>query len=92
MTKAAEPPIDREEYARRGDAIYDRDVLARVAPQDYGKFVVIDIVSGDFEVGRDEGEASDRLLARRPAAQIWLRRIGSRYAYRFGGRRSPFRA
>jgi hypothetical protein len=32
---------------------------------------------------RDELAASDRLLARLPSAQIWLKRIGSRHVRRF---------
>jgi hypothetical protein len=30
--------------------------------------------------------ASDRLLARHPDAQVWMRQVGSRYARRFGPR------
>ena len=51
-----------------------------------GKFVVIDIVMGAYEIHVNELEATDRLLARVPTAQIWLRRIGSRYAHHFGAR------
>lgn len=39
--------------------------------------------------GADELAASDRLLTRSPDAQVWLVRIGSRYAYRFGSRQPP---
>jgi hypothetical protein len=48
--------------------------------------VLIDIETGNFEVDRDEIAASDRLLARHPDAQIWMRQVGSRYARRFGPR------
>ena len=40
----------------------------------------------EFARRGDEIAASDRLLARRPDAQVWLRRVGSRYARRFGQR------
>ena len=53
---------------------------------DDGKFAVIDIVSEDFEIDADELAATDRLRVRHPAAQVWLRQIGSRYARRFGAR------
>lgn len=33
---------------------------------------------------KEELAASDRLFARKPDAQIWFRRVGSRYARRFG--------
>jgi hypothetical protein len=37
-------------------------------------------------VDRDEIAASDRLLARHPDAQVWMRQIGSPHARRFGPR------
>jgi len=81
-----QPRYDFEEYARRGDAIYDRDLRPLIESEHRGKYVAIDIESGAYEVDADELEASDRLLARVPDAQTWLRRIGSRYARRIGGR------
>ena len=91
-TRAADGGVSPEEFARRGDAIYERNVVPNTGPEDHGKFVVIDVASGDFEVDTDELAASDRLLARRPAAQIWLRRVGIPYARRFGGRLKPVAA
>jgi hypothetical protein len=86
-TLSTQPRYSREEFARRGDEIYDRNVAPRVSPEDRGKFVVIDIETGDFEVDRDELVAMDRLRDRNPDAQLWLRRVGFSYAYRFGGLR-----
>ncbi len=82
----SQPRYSKEEFARRGDEIYDRDIRLRVEADNEGKFVVIDIETGDFEVDADELGASDRLLSRRPDAQVWMRRIGSRYTRRFGPR------
>ena len=76
----------REEIARRGDEIYEREVFPRLDPADEGKYALIDIESADYEIDRDEIAASDRLLARHPDAQVWMRQIGSRYARRFGPR------
>ncbi|HEX3130662.1 MAG TPA: hypothetical protein VH394_25210 [Thermoanaerobaculia bacterium] len=81
-----QPRYSKEEFARRGDEIYERDVLPGLTAADEGKFVLIDIESGDYEVDRDEIAASDRLFARRPDAQVWFRQVGSRYARRFGPR------
>ena len=78
------PRYSKEEFARRGDAIYDRDVGPLVGPEDEGKFVVIDIETGAFEIDRDELAASDRLLARRFDAQMWTTRFGLRHARRLG--------
>lgn len=80
------PRYSKEEFAVRGDAIYERDIRPYIGTGHEGEFVAIDIETGAYEVDRDELTASDRLAARVPNAQIWLRRIGSRYARRFGSR------
>jgi len=83
---ATQPRYSKEEFARRGDAMYEGEIRASVEPGNEGKFVAIDIETGAHEVDADELAASDRLLARVPNAQIWLKRIGSRYVRRFGPR------
>jgi len=83
---ATRPRYSKEEFAKRGDAIYDREVRPRVEKGNEGKFVAIDIETGAYEVDADDMAASDRLLARVPTAQIWLKRIGSRFVRRFGPR------
>ena len=85
------PRHSKEEFARRGDAIYERNIADLSAPGNKGKFVAIDIETGVYEIDADEMAASDRLTARMPNAQIWVRRIGSRYARRFGPRHSLIR-
>jgi hypothetical protein len=81
-----QPRYTKEECARRGDEIYDHQIHSQVDPTDAGKFVLIDIETGDYEIDLDELAASDRLLGRRPDAQVWMRRVGSPYARRFGPR------
>ena len=78
------PRYSKEEFARRGDEIYERDIRPHVEAGNEGKFVVIDLDTGAYEIDTDEMVASDRLLARHPDAQVWLTRVGSRYARRFG--------
>ena len=75
---------DADDFARRGDALYERAVKPNVTVADEGKFVAVDVDSGSYEVDVDELAAVDRLLARRPDAALWLTRVGSRYAHRFG--------
>ena len=83
------PRYGKEEFARRGDAIYEADIRPFVEEGNESKFVAIDIETGAYELDVDELAASDRLLARNPRAQIWLKRIGSRYVRRFGPRPRP---
>ena len=86
---ATQPRYSKEEFARRGDAIYDRDIRPAIESGNQGKFVAIDIETGAYEIDVDEQVASDRLLTRVPGAQVWLRRVGSRYVRRFGRRARP---
>jgi hypothetical protein len=79
-----QPRYSKEEFARRGDEIYERAIRPTEEKGNEGRFVAIDIETGAYEINANELGASDRLLARVPNAQIWLRRIGSRYAHRFG--------
>jgi hypothetical protein len=76
----------KEEFARRGDQIYETQVHPHLKKEDQGKFAAIDIESGTYEIDVDELIACDKLTGRLPDAQIWLVRIGSRYVHRFGGR------
>ena len=69
------PRYSKEEFARRGDALYERDLRPLLEPGSAGQFVAIDIETGAYEVDADEQAASDRLSARVPGAQIWLRRV-----------------
>jgi hypothetical protein len=87
----SQPRYSKEEFARRGDELYERVLRGSLESGNEGRFVAIDIETGNYEIDADELTASDRLLARVPNAQIWLRRIGSRYAHRFGLSRSPTR-
>jgi hypothetical protein len=78
------PRYSKEEAARRGDEIYDRDVRSQVEPQRNGEIVAIDLDTGAWEVGPYQVTAAQRLKARYPSAQIWAVRAGSRYLARFG--------
>jgi len=82
-----QPRYSKEEYARRGNEIYERQVRPQVEEGNEGKIVALDIETGAFEVAEDTLTASDRLLARYPNAQPWFVRIGHRAVHRFGPRR-----
>jgi hypothetical protein len=76
----------KEEFAERGDTIYEKEIRPRLTAEDHGKFVAVDIESGIYEIAEDELKAGDKLLVRVPEAQIWIVRVGSRSVHRFGGR------
>ena len=85
MTEVS-PKYSKEDAARRGQDFFDRDIRSKVATEGADKFVAIDIETGDFELGVEELSTVDRLRARRPDAQVWTRRVGSKYAHRIGFR------
>ena len=60
----------KEEFARRGDEVYETQVRPHLQPEDDGKFAAIDIESGAYELDTDELGACDKLNARIPDAQI----------------------
>jgi hypothetical protein len=77
-------PRAPDELAGLGGAIFDRQVRPTLRPEDDGKFVAIDVVTGDFEIDEDDYAAVARLRARRPAADVWLMRAGYPTTYRMG--------
>ena len=79
------PRYSMEEFARRGQDIYSRVVRPNLSQDDIGKFVTVDIESEDYEVASDEITAEDRLLERRPDAQMWLERVGYVAAHSVSG-------
>ncbi|MDB9424616.1 hypothetical protein PN437_06795 [Microcystis aeruginosa CS-564/01] len=74
----------KEEFARRGNEIYQSQVRSQVEEGNHGKIVAIDIETGAFEVTKDSLTTSDQLLARLTYAQIWFVRIGHRAVHRVG--------
>lgn len=78
------PKFTKEEFARRGDALYESVVRPYVEPGDNGKFVAIDVESGEYELADDDYAATQRLLGRKPKAQVWLVRVGAPYVHRLG--------
>jgi hypothetical protein len=86
----SESRYTKEEFARRGDAIYEQAILPKLAGKHVGKFLAIDIETGEFEIAADEMKAGDKLLARIPGAQIWMARIGHASTRSFGSRDQDF--
>jgi len=78
------PRYSKEEFARRGEEIYEQDILPQMRPEDDWKVVAIEIETGDYEIGKDEIAAAHCLRARHPEAPFWFRRVGSPYLHRFG--------
>ena len=81
---AIEPPRTPEELARLGADLFDRRVRPALRPEDDGKFVAINVATGEFEIDPDDYAAVTHLRTRVPSADVWLARAGSPTTYRIG--------
>ena len=79
-----QPRYSKEEFAQRGNALYESAVRAQVEEGNHGKIVAIDIETGEFEIGDDSLSAADLLFQRLPDAQPWCVRIGTGPVHRLG--------
>ena len=66
-----------------GQMLY-RQVSDHLEDSEWGKIIVLDIYSGDYEIGLDDAAATIRLLERRPQAVTYATRIGQSAAYHIG--------
>lgn len=73
-----------EELEILGAEIFDRGVRPALRAEDDGKFVAIDVDTGEYEVNEDDFTAVTNLRRRRPEAEIWLMRAGYPTTYRMG--------
>lgn len=81
-----QPRYSKEEFAQRGDELYETQVRPQVATGNHGKIVAIDIETGAFELADEILTATNLLFQRIPDAQPWIVRIGYRAVHRFGAR------
>ncbi len=81
--------LTKDEIARRGREIYERDVRAEVEREHDGEFLVVDVATGDYAVGQDEDEVFDRAEAKDPEGLFYLMRVGRPAAHRIGGSARP---
>lgn len=76
------PEIDFQKCRDLGWEIYNTKIKHLVEPQEKGKFLVIDVTTGDYAVNRLLISAEDELAARRPDAVIYTMRVGHRAPFR----------
>jgi len=71
-------PANRRELARRGRDYYGRFLRAKLEPQYNGKFLALEVESGDYEMGDTQIEALDRAEAKHPNSVFYIHRVGYR--------------
>jgi hypothetical protein len=79
-----QPRYSADETVRRGQEIYERSIRPQVENAHPGKYVLIDVETGDFEVGDDYDRVAQRMLARKPDAALCALRIGHSAVGRIG--------
>jgi len=89
VNRDVRPRYSKEEFARRGDALYQKKILPKLTAKDRGKFLAVDIETGEYEMSRDEMRAGNKLRRRMPEAQIWMVRVGYKTTHSFGGGLKP---
>lgn len=70
------PSLTPREIADRGRTFYAEKIKHMVEPARRGETLVLDIVSGDYEVDPNEDAACDRMEARRPDGIFYILRVG----------------
>lgn len=73
-----------DEVVDRGEAIYAAKIRGQMTEADTGKFVIVDIDSGEYEIDVSELAAMKRALEKRPRSIVYSLRVGYPAAHRIG--------
>lgn len=87
----AQPRYGAQETVRRAEELYAQRIRPQVEAQHRGRYIAIDIETGEYEVGDDYHAAARSLLARKPSAALGALRIGYATVGRIGGRTKAVR-
>ena len=81
------PHYSTKEIATRGREIYETQLRDKVEPGNIGKFLVIDIETGEYEIDENHLSASLRAYHKKPEGARFGMRIGYRTSGTLGGKR-----
>ena len=68
------------EIAQKAKAIYESSIRAKVEPEHIGKYLVIDVETGEWDMDADDYAASLRMFDKKPEGRRFAVRIGHRAA------------
>ena len=74
-----------KEIVERGEEIYQQQIREQVESEHHGEFLVVDILTGEYEIAEDDLTATQCMLKRCPDGVFYGLRIGYPAAYRLGG-------
>ena len=87
---AAETRLTPDEIGDRGQALYEERLRDQVETVYLGQYLVIDIASGDYEIGPEHLPTAKKLRARHPDASLCGLKIGYPATVAIGGALRPF--
>jgi hypothetical protein len=73
-----------EQVGELGEAIYERRIKSLVEPQLHGKFLAIDVETGEYESGDRTLEAIQRAIKKMGDRRFYIKRVGYEAAARIG--------
>ena len=80
-----QPNLTDVEISALGKLIYRQNIRPLMTEGDIGKYVIVDVYSGEYEIDADVTEASIRLRKRKPEAHGFIIKVGYSAAVSFGG-------
>lgn len=78
------PRYSPGEIAARAKEIYEKNLRAKLEPENTGKFLIIDVETGEYEMDVDGEAASLRAFKKKPDGIRYGMRIGHRAWGRIG--------
>lgn len=85
------PKYAKEEIAARAKALYEREIRPEVESGNRGKYLVLDVETGEYEIDEDHLAASKRARAKHPGGALFALRIGLPTMGRIGTRGAGMR-
>ena len=70
------PRYSADEIVARGKEIYEKQLREKLEPQNIGKFLVIDIETGEYEMDEDDLTVALRAYQRNPNGARYEMQIG----------------
>jgi hypothetical protein len=76
--------LSKEEVAARARTLYEQKIRPLVEPGNIGKYLVMDVNTGAYEIDHDDVVVMERAATRFPAGTLYGMRIGYRSMGRIG--------
>jgi len=85
------PRYTPNEMGERGEALYEARIRAAVEPEHVGRFVVVDVDTGEYQLTDDHYETARQMQTAARDRPLYAIRIGYRFVARIRGCR-PYQA